>query len=419
MAIKDSRGPAVGDLFAGNYELLQEIGRGGFGVVFRAKKKGLAQELARKILIQGNDPAKAQEMRQRFEREALMISKLNNAHTIRQYGFSETDDGTMYFVMELLKGKNLDDVLEKEGPLNEQQVIHIAQGILQSVAEAHERNIIHRDMKPANIMLCEANGVNNFVKLLDFGIAKSTLGTHDITAVGQALGSPRYMAPEILRAQPARPVSDVYGIGLTLVECMTGLPVILDANVVAQARVQLAPEPLPIPHKVKQASFWPWLAASLEKDPARRYPTAGAMLQALNFFLHSPASFTPHRFISINTSDDSATSATMILNDSELRTTLDKYKQNMAQPTGARTAGFSSNVGAVAPIIESPTKPATGQLSRDGAFVAFNQQAPGPPSTSSTPQNQPLINDSTKPYFMIGAALIMTLVVLIVIKIAL
>src|SRR5690554_2817165 len=182
MAIKDSREPAAGDLFAGNYELLQEIGRGGFGVVFRAKKKGFSQELALKILIQGNDPAKAQEMRQRFEREALMISKLNNAHTIRQYGFSETDDGTMYFVMELLQGKNLDDVLEKEGPLNEQHVIHIAQGILKSLAEAHERHIIHRDMKPSNIMLCEANGVSNFVKLLDFGIAKTTLGNFDLTA---------------------------------------------------------------------------------------------------------------------------------------------------------------------------------------------------------------------------------------------
>lgn len=417
MAIKESRVPTAGDLFAGNYELIQELGRGGFGVVFRAKKKGFSQELALKILIQGNDPAKALEMRQRFEREALMISKLNNAHTIRQYGFSETEDGTMYFVMELLKGKNLDDILEKEGPRNEQQVIHIAQGILQSLAEAHERNIIHRDMKPSNIMLCEANGVSNFVKLLDFGIAKTTLGDHDLTAAGQALGSPRYMAPEILRAQPAMPVSDVYAIGLTLVECLTGVPVVADANVVAQARVQLAPEPLPIPNHVKQTSFWPWLSVSLEKDPARRYPNAAAMLQALNVFLHSPANFTPHRFIVPGRGEEGPQSATLILDDHEFRAALEKHKQDIAQANAARPAGFSSNVGAISQLSELPPKPAT--INRESTFVGFSQQAPGAPSTNSQPQNTPLINENTRLYFKIGAAVIMGLVVLIVIKIAL
>ncbi len=421
MAIQASTGPAVGDLFAGLYELHQELGRGGFGVVFRARRKGSSQDLAIKILIPGNDPAKAQEMRQRFEREALMISQLNNPHTIRQYGFSETEDGTMYFVMEMLKGKNLDDILIKEGPRNEQQVIHIAQGVLQSLAEAHARNIIHRDLKPANLMLCEANGVNDFVKLLDFGIAKTTTGDQDLTAAGQALGSPRYMAPEILRSQPATPCSDVYALGLTLAECLTGVPIVSDPNVVMQARMQLAPEPLPLPDHVKKTAFWPWLSAALEKDPAQRYPNAGAMLQALNHYLHNPIQFTPQQFI-VTTPVSPDEQATLMLDDREFRAEIDRIKQSGVPLPGVRPAGFNSGPSNLIPL--SDQQPQVGTINRGATFSGFappandlpQSQQPQQPTPQQPPGPSPLINDNTRTMAMVGAALLMGLIVLLVIK---
>ncbi|MFU8806440.1 MAG: serine/threonine-protein kinase, partial [Bradymonadaceae bacterium] len=171
----------IGDIVAERYELVEEIGRGGFGYVYRARQFELERDVAIKILYPPDDPTQLEQVRARFRREALMVSNLNHPHTIRQYDFGENEHGVMYFVMEYLRGRTLDDALSEDGPMNDARVAHIARGVLKSLGEAHSQNIVHRDLKPGNIMLCDIHGESDFIKVLDFGIAKTTLGKHDIT----------------------------------------------------------------------------------------------------------------------------------------------------------------------------------------------------------------------------------------------
>ncbi|MBA2665120.1 MAG: protein kinase [Bradymonadaceae bacterium] len=286
--MKPVRGVAIGETFAGRYELVEELGRGGFGVVYRAKQAGMARELAIKILFPSQDAHQAEQVHLRFQREALMVSNLSHPNTIRQYDFGETDEGVMFFVMEYLKGRTLDDILTDDGPISEQRTINVARGVLKSLCEAHSFDIVHRDLKPGNIMMCEIHGESDFVKVLDFGIAKTSMGQHDITSAGMTLGSPRYMAPELLRGESPLPACDLYSLGLTLVECMTGQPVIPANHALQQARVQLSNDPLDIPEHIKALAIWPWLSLSVEKDAQRRFQSAEAMLNALEQMVASP-----------------------------------------------------------------------------------------------------------------------------------
>ena len=216
--------PQVGDVIAGRFRLVEEIGRGGFGVVFRAVQLGMQRDVAIKMLHPVGDEELRAEMRERFKREAMMARNLNHPHTIRQYEFGETESGMMYLVLEFLDGKNLVDVLNQEGALGDERVQNIAAGVLKSLAEAHAQGIVHRDLKPANIMLCEVYGERDYVKVLDFGIAKTVMGDTDLTANGVALGSPRYMGPELLRGDSPVPASDVYSIAITFCEAIMGKP---------------------------------------------------------------------------------------------------------------------------------------------------------------------------------------------------
>jgi serine/threonine protein kinase len=271
----------VGNIVAGRYELVEEIGRGGFGCVYRARQLEIGREVAIKVIYPPTSPGELEQLRARFRREALMLSSLNHPNTIRQYDFGDNENGLMYFVMEYLKGRTLEDILEKDGPMSESRVAHIARGVLKSLSEAHAQNIVHRDLKPGNIMLCEVHGEKDFVKVLDFGIAKTTQGQHDITSAGMTLGSPGYMAPELLRGDQPVAASDLYALALTLVECLTAVPLVKGDNMLQCARIQLSPTPLEVPAEVKQSALWPWLSRALEKDVNRRFPSSEAMLAAL------------------------------------------------------------------------------------------------------------------------------------------
>lgn len=271
----------IGDIVEGRYELIEELGRGGFGCVYRARQVEIGREVAIKVLYPPGNPDELEQVRARFRREAMMVANLNHPHTIRQYDFGETTGGVMYFVMEYLRGQTLDQALESEGPMNDARVAHIARGVLKSLSEAHAQGIVHRDLKPGNIMLCEIYGETDFVKVLDFGIAKTTMGNHDITSAGMTLGSPAYMAPELLRGDQPVPGSDLYALGLTLVESLIAEPLIKGDNMMQCARVQLSPAPIPVPPAVQKSALWPWMSKALEKESTRRYPSALAMLNAL------------------------------------------------------------------------------------------------------------------------------------------
>lgn len=328
--------PALGDVLLDRYELVEEIGRGGFGIVYRAKQLGMNRDVAIKLLHQKGD----EEMRERFRREALMARNLNHPHTIRQYDFGETDDGLLYLVLEYLDGVNLVEAIAEQGAFGDDRVRHIAEGVLKSLGEAHAQGIVHRDLKPANIMICNVFGEKDYPKVLDFGIAKTVHGNTDLTQAGVALGSPKYMAPEVLQGLQPTPAADVYTIAITLSEAIIGRPLIEAGNSVEAARLQLSPDPLPVPDDLRNSALFPWLSVALQKDPAKRFQNASQMLD----HLHASPQQLASRGADVNLSD-------VAVSDDELATNQFKAAPDV-DPHGETAVGTtqeSSNGGQAVP----------------------------------------------------------------------
>jgi serine/threonine protein kinase len=215
----------MGRTLNGRYLVERKIGEGGFGAVFRGRQVATGREVALKILHPHNlgDATVVA----RFRREAEACSKLSNPHTVTIYDFDETEDGTLYLAMELLRGRPLQDVERQESPLDPRRVLHILNQVAEALGEAHALGIVHRDMKPENIMIDSREG-EDYVKVLDFGIAK--LGDSGpgkpmpaLTAVGQTLGTLEFMSPEQLRGRPLDGRSDIYALGIVAYEMLTGL----------------------------------------------------------------------------------------------------------------------------------------------------------------------------------------------------
>ncbi len=271
----------AGDIISERYKLVREIGRGGFGIVFKAIQLGMERDVALKILhVNGTFDPNA---RERFKREALVVRNLNHPNTIRQYEFGETENGSLFLVLEYLQGLNLVEMIRRDGALGDVRTKAFASGILKSLSEAHAQGIIHRDLKPGNIMLCDIYGETDYPKVLDFGIAKVMFGdSPDLTGAGIALGSPRYMAPEILNGETPTPAADVYSIAISFAESIIGQPLFESKGSLDAAKIQLDPAPLPIPDILKESSLWPWLSLGLTKDISRRYKNAEEMLNFLD-----------------------------------------------------------------------------------------------------------------------------------------
>ncbi|RAL24751.1 hypothetical protein DL240_00640 [Lujinxingia litoralis] len=279
----------IGNTIAQRYDLLEEIGRGGFGVIFRAQDRQQRLPVALKILHAAGDQLTQEQLEQRFRREALMASSLKHPHSIRQYDYGRCSDcGALYIAMELLHGETLAERLTRSGPFSPELVSRVARGVLRVLSAAHTLDIVHRDLKPANIMLCAHQGEDDFVKVLDFGIAKTMLGNHDLTSAGMALGSPTYMPPELLLGKAPVPASDLYSLGLTLAETIIGAPLAQGASALERARAQIAPAPLPAPDVLMQHPLWPWLSRALAKDISRRFASAEDMLRALDTMMPPP-----------------------------------------------------------------------------------------------------------------------------------
>ncbi len=273
--------PEAGDIIAGRFQILEKLGEGGFGMIFRARQRQVPQEVAVKFLIDPTGRFDEEEMEQRFQRETLMGSKLRHPHTVAQYDYGHTEGGYRYIAMEYMRGQNLTQRIKETGPLPTELVIRIAQAVLEVLELGHGSDIVHRDLKPDNIMLCDIGGDPDFPKVLDFGAAKSTQGAHDITSAGITLGSPAYMAPEVLTGQPAVPASDLYSLGLTLAEAIIAQKLVRGKNPLDRARAQISPEAHPIPSALGQHSLYPWLRRAIDKDLSRRYSSAREMLDAL------------------------------------------------------------------------------------------------------------------------------------------
>jgi serine/threonine protein kinase len=237
----------------GSYQLGELLGRGGMGEVYYATHRMLARPAAIKLIrpemIGGSNPAAAQAAVTRFRREAEAAASLRSPHTVELYDFGVTDDQTLYFVMELLEGLNLETLVRRHGPLPASRVVHVLRQVCASLEEAHVRGLVHLDIKPANIHVGRMGLVDDFVKVLDFGLVKPiTDGTveHSIaTQGGLLLGTPGYMAPETALSTKVDGRADLYSLGCVAYYLLTGRHV-FEGDTVMQVfaqHLQVAPTP--------------------------------------------------------------------------------------------------------------------------------------------------------------------------------
>lgn len=277
-----------GDLLQDRYRLEQEIGQGAFGVVFRAKQIELDEDVAIKIL----KPSvfKQPRLLKRFEREVFVAKKLRHPNTIRVIDTSSTDEGLPFYVMEFIRGRPLDELVDAEFGLTTKRTHHIISQVLKGLNEAHSQGVVHRDLKPENILICDIVGESDFVKILDFGIAKATGSSYEkITQTEVIMGTPNYMSPEQALGETnidAR--ADLYAVGLIMAECLVGEPIVMGKDVVQILCQQASDREIPVPDPVKRTPLWPVIKKSIEKDPNARFSSALEMLKALQAISYLP-----------------------------------------------------------------------------------------------------------------------------------
>jgi serine/threonine-protein kinase len=267
----------------GRYRLKRCLASGAMGDVWVAYHPGLHREVAVKIL-RAETQARTPGAVARFEREVRATAALVHPNTVRVFDFGTTDDGLLYYVMELLQGENLANHVGRVGPMAPARAVHIVGQAARALAEAHELGIVHRDVKPENLFLTSLGGEHDFVKVLDFGIAKVAVTDATATGTGWVLGTPAYISPEAAAGMTADARADVYGLGAVLYFLLSGSAPFERENVAAviAAHVSEPPEPpssrlgQPLPRDLESI-----VLRALAKDPAQRYPTATAFALAL------------------------------------------------------------------------------------------------------------------------------------------
>lgn len=273
------------------YALREQIGVGGMGEVWRAEHQTLARPAAIKIIrpeILGNgDPAAARNAVRRFEREAQATAALRSPHTVEIYDFGVTQEGVFYYVMEYLDGLDLDTLIKRHGPLSAARAIHILEQACYSLADAHDRGLVHRDVKPANIYVCRMGLEHDWVKVLDFGLVKEQHhdGETQLTVDGMTTGTPAYMAPEMaLQDRPVTPATDVYALGCVAYWLLTGKLVFERDTPMAIVVDHVKTEPV-APSTRTELRIPPELDSivlrCLAKDPDDRYASMMELAEAL------------------------------------------------------------------------------------------------------------------------------------------
>jgi hypothetical protein len=268
----------------GQYRLQYKIGDGGNGAVYRARHALLRRPTAIKIMRP--EFARSESAKARFEHEVQITAGLTHPNTVAIFDYGQTPEGTLYYAMEYLTGFTLDDLVRIKGPLSPARVLHVLEQVCGSLAEAHGKGLIHRDVKPANIMLCERGGLYDVVKVLDFGLVKES-GEDDpgVTQTNVLVGTPQYMAPEIISAPgQASPKSDLYAVGAVAYFLLTGHNVFDGASTVEICAMHLHDHPVPPSQRTADplpADLEAIVLECLQKDPSKRPGSAAALGSAL------------------------------------------------------------------------------------------------------------------------------------------
>jgi serine/threonine-protein kinase len=343
-----------GDVVGGKYVLERFLGAGAFASVWAAKNKTLDRRVALKILVE--TLSRKPDVVRRFVREAKLASKLTHPTIVRVEDVEQSEKGEIYIVMELLEGETLSARLKARGALSVPECLSIAEHLLQGLASAHEVGIVHRDIKPANVFLPRPGSSGPPVRLLDFGVAKDLGDDERLTATGHLVGTPMFLAPEILLCDGDdnwQPGVDVYAMGLVLFKMLTGrLPLDEDEKRPAHARIAdivlffKSGRPLPGPAECSPlvpAPIDDVVRRAISVAPGDRYRDAGEMLAALTsaaiFFeptkvklrvLPEPALDEP---APDETAEAPAEDPVPLLEDVTLQS-LDESREEVAAPTG-------------------------------------------------------------------------------------
>ncbi len=275
----------------GQYTIEEKLGEGGMGAVYRARHAMLRRQAAIKLISPqiAGDPSERAQALQRFEREADVTASLRSPHTVELYDFGMSEDGALYYVMELLDGINLQTAVQKYGAMPPDRVVFLLRQVCESLAEAHAAGLVHRDIKPANILMCRYGLRYDFVKVLDFGLVgldpRHERHPDGITAEGVVRGTPAYLAPEIATgAQPVDGRTDLYGVGCVAYWLLTGRVPFERDTAVAAVLAHVTDRPTP-PSRIVTSVIPPALEAvvlaCLEKQPANRPQSAGELSRRL------------------------------------------------------------------------------------------------------------------------------------------
>src|SRR3990170_2697528 len=268
---------APGTAVAG-YRIERLIGRGGMGAVYRAEEEGLGRKVALKVIAP--ELAQDERFRERFLRESRIAASLDHPHVIPIYQAGE-EEGLLFLAMRYVEGTDLAKLVAQEGALEPGRTIELLSQVAEALDAAHEKGLVHRDVKPSNVLIAGASGKEHCY-LGDFGLTKRTGSLSGVSVAGTIVGTLEYVPPEQITGQPLDERSDVYSLGCVLYECLTGQSPFPRATDVALLWAHVHEEPTPasqarsgLPKELDTV-----LARALAKEPGRRYRSAGELLAA-------------------------------------------------------------------------------------------------------------------------------------------
>ncbi|MGM0557539.1 MAG: serine/threonine-protein kinase [Myxococcota bacterium] len=392
----------IGTTFEEKYEIVKELGSGGFGMVYLAFQASMDRYVAIKMLKSGLGRAQ-HAAAERFLREVKIISKLRHPNTVTIHDFGEAEDGVLYMVLEYIEGETLENVLTREGAQQPRRALHIARQIAKSLAEAHRHGVVHRDLKPANVMLMDLETERDFVKVLDFGVARLLrTNDRDLTSAGlpegkhELIGTPRYMSPEQVRGESLTPASDLYGLGLMLYELLVGEPAMRGETTMALISQQISPNPVRLDGLRALSPHLERVVQSLtDKNQETRAQSAAETVSELDRIIdefdRSPPNATtqgkPHRVqerpLGIAREDKTAASTP---------SGLQSQQQPNTRPQPQTTGQARSAVSTQAPTNEVP-KPDVNTEPRD----ALRKQAALGPDLPPEPTDQNIFSSAPEP----------------------
>lgn len=273
----------------GQYQLTEKLGSGGMGEVWRARHRMLARPAAIKLIRPGRlgtqDTKTATTLLHRFEREAQVTATLESPHSVMLYDFGLSEDGSFYYVMELLHGLDLEQMVRRYGAVPPERTIYFLRQACESLSDAHDRGLIHRDIKPGNLFSCHFGRRYDFIKILDFGLVKTlsneAVGGHQLTAVDSIAGTPSFMAPEQALGEPLDARTDIYALGCVAYWLVTGQLVFESNSLSAMLIDHAKTAPCPPSERCKQKvapDLDKLILSCLEKDPKNR-PDSAEQLQ--------------------------------------------------------------------------------------------------------------------------------------------